>query len=123
MILVYYPVMVRASAGFSEDSKIAIAATGQTVEASVSDMAARSPYYLVFNKAGRLTEIIDNPYKEATRGAGASVANFLAQKNIAIVVAGSFGLKMMNTLKNRGIGYLEFNGRVSDVVKRALEIT
>ena len=123
MILVYYPVMVRARAGFSEDPKIAIAATGQTVEASVSNVAAKSPYYLIFNEKGELIEAIDNPYKNALKGAGYSAANFVAQKNVAIIVAGSFGLKMMNTLKNRGIAYLEFNGRVSDAVKRALEIT
>lgn len=120
IILVSCPVIAGADA--SEDMKIAIATAGQTREGSVSGMAARSPYYLIFNKGGQLTEVIDNPYKEATRGAGASVAHFLAQKNIAIVVAGSFGLKMMNTLKSRGIAYFEFNGSVRDALKKALEV-
>lgn len=122
MIIVSYPVMVVASAGCSEDTKIAVAATGQTVEASVSNMAAKSPYYLIFNKKGELIEAIDNPYKNALKGAGFSAANFLAQKNVAIIVAGSFGLKMINTLKSRGITDLEFNGNVKDALKKALKL-
>ena len=38
-----------------------------------------------------------------------------------IVIAGNFGSKMINTLKNKGITHFEFKGYVNDAVKKALE--
>ena len=118
-ILFLCAVMVNA-ADF-KNNKIAVASTGKTTKTSVSNEAAKCPYYLIFNNKGELTEVIDNPYKNASRSAGPSAANFLAQRDIDIIVAGSFGSKMINTLKDKGIAHFEFEGGVDDAVKRALE--
>jgi len=102
--------------------KIAVAASSKTAKASVSNMAAKCPYYLIFNNKGELIEVIDNPYRDASGGAGPSAANFLAQRGVTIVIAGNFGSKMINTLKNKGITHFEFKGRVDDAVKRVLKL-
>jgi predicted Fe-Mo cluster-binding NifX family protein len=101
---------------------IAVASAGKTTTASVSNLAARSPYYLIFDGKGNLIEAISNPYKDAARGAGPSTANFLAEKGVTIVIAESFGIKMINVLKNKHIRYVEFEGRVNEAVKKALEL-
>lgn len=44
--------------------KIAIASKGDTRKSSVSDQAARCPYYLIFDRSGSLLEAIVNPCKE-----------------------------------------------------------
>ena len=119
-ILLLCPVMVNADE--LEKMKIAVAASSKTAKASVSNMAAKCPYYLIFNNKGELIEVIDNPYRDASGGAGPSAANFLAQRDINIIVAGSFGSKMINTLKNKGITHSEFKGRVDDAVKRVLKL-
>jgi len=119
-ILLLCPVMVNA--GELEKMKIAVAASSKTAKASVSNMAAKCPYYLIFNNKGELIEVIDNPYRDASGGAGPSAANFLVQRGIDIIVAGSFGSKMINTLKNKGITHFEFKGRVDDAVKRVLKL-
>jgi len=120
IILLTYPIMV--SAAGLEKMKIAVAASNKTAKASVSNMAAKCPYYLFFNDKGEMVEVIDNPYKDAIRGAGTSAANFLIQKDVDIIVAGSFGLKMVNALRNSGKTFFEFKGIVDDAVKKALEI-
>ena len=117
-ILLLCPVM--ANAGELEKMKIAVAASSKTAKASVRNMAAKCPYYLIFNNKGELIEVIDNPYRDASGGAGPSAANFLAQKGVTIVIAGDFGFKMINTLKNKSINHFEFKGRVDDAVKRVL---
>jgi len=119
-ILLLCPVMVNA--GELEKMKIAVAASSKTAKASVSNMAAKCPYYLIFNNKGELIEVIDNPYSDASGGAGPSAANFLAQRGVTIVIAGNFGSKMINTLKNKGITHFEFKGRVDDAVKRVLKL-
>lgn len=105
----------------SENNKIAIASGGKTVKSSVSNMAAKCPYYLIFDNKGALIEVIDNPYKNTSGGAGPSAANFLARRGVTVVIAENFGAKMINTLKNKGIMYFQFKGSVFDAVKMALE--
>jgi len=117
--LLLCPVMVNADD--LEKMKIAVASCDKTAKASVSNEAAKCPYYLMFDSKGEMTEVIDNPYGDASRGAGPSAANFLAQQGVTLVIAGNFGSKMINTLKNKGITHFEFKGRVDDAVKRVLE--
>ena len=119
-ILLLCPVMVNA--GELEKMKIAVAASSKTAKASVSNMAAKCPYYLIFNNKGELIEVIDNPYRDASGGAGPSAANFLAQRDIDIIVAGSFGSKMIDALRNSGKTHFEFKGRVDDAVKSVLKL-
>ena len=118
-ILFLCAVMVNAAE--LEKIKIAVASGDKTVKASVSNEAAKCPYYLIFDSEGKLTEVIDNPYENASGGAGPSVANFLAQRGVTIVVAGNFGSKMINTLKDNDMAHFEFEGGIDDAVKRALE--
>jgi predicted Fe-Mo cluster-binding NifX family protein len=112
---------VMVDAAELEKIKIAVAASDKTAKASVSNEAAKCPYYLIFDSKGKLTEVIDNPYEDASGGAGPSAANFLARKGVTIVVAGNFGSKMINALKNNGITHFGFKGSVGDAVKRALK--
>jgi len=119
-ILLICPVMVNAAE--LENMKIAVAASSKSAKASVSNIVAKCPYYHIFNNKGKLIEVIDNPYKDASRGAGPLAANFLAQRGIDIIVAESFGSKMINALKNNGKTHFEFKGSVDDAVKRVLKL-
>jgi len=104
-----------------KNKKIAVAASGKTSKTSVSNKAAKCPYYLIFDSKGKMTAVIDNPYRDASRRAGSSAANFLAQRDVTIIIAKRFGLKMINTLKINGITHFEFEGRVDDAVKKVLK--
>ncbi|MBW1848551.1 MAG: hypothetical protein JRJ27_15760 [Deltaproteobacteria bacterium] len=119
-ILLLCPVMINAAE--LENMKIAVAASSKNAKASVSNMAARCPYYLIFNNKGELIEVIDNPFREASGGAGPSAVNFLAQRDIDIIVAESFGSKMIDALINNGKTHFEFQGDVDDAVKRVLKL-
>ena len=119
-ILLICPVMVNAAE--QENMKIAVAAGSKSAKASVSNIAAKCPYYLIFNNKGELIEVIDNPYRDASRNAGPLAANFIAQRGIDIIVAESFGSKMVNTLENKGVTHFEFKGLAEDAVKRALKL-
>ena len=105
----------------AEKEKIAVAAEGKTVAAKVSGVAGRSPYFLLFDGAGKFLQAVDNPYKSAKGGAGTSVGLFLAQKGITVVVAGDFGEKMIQAMKDKGMQYLEFKGSAEEALKKVLE--
>jgi predicted Fe-Mo cluster-binding NifX family protein len=119
-ILLICPVMVNAAE--LENMKIAVAASSKSAKASVSNIAAKCPYYHIFNNKGKLIEVVDNPYMDASRGAGPLAAKFLVQKGIDIIVAESFGSKMIDALRNNGKTHFEYKGSVDDAVKRVLKL-
>jgi len=100
---------------------IAVATLDKTEDSQIGDKAARAPYYLIFDKSGNLLEIISNPFRDATRGTGPKVADFLASKNVSVVVANDFGHKMISALDEKGIGYHEASGIVKNVVEDLIE--
>jgi len=104
-----------------EDVIIAVASDGKTLKDSVSQLAARCPYFLFIDNTGKLLEAVDNPYAETRGGAGISAAYFLAERNVTIVIAGRFGDKMKNVLETKEIAYFEFQGIVEEAIKKVLE--
>ena len=105
----------------ADNDKIAVASDGKTTAAKVSGVAARSPYFLLFDRDGQMLEILDNPYKSARRKAGTQIVPFLAQQGVTFVVAGEFGQNMIQAMKGRGIKHLESEGDVQVALSKALE--
>ncbi len=95
---------------------IAVATLEKTESSQINDKAARAPYYLIFDKNGNLLEVISNPFRDASRGAGPKAADLLASKNVSVVVAGDFGHKMKSALDEKGIDHNEASGIVKNVV-------
>ena len=115
-VLIFQPYLVGG-----EKVIIAVAADGETLEDSVSHVAARCPYFLIVDSKGKLSEVVENPYKDNRGGAGVSAANFLAGRNVTLVVAGSIGNKMQDALEVQEITYYEFEGSVEEAVREILE--
>ena len=115
-VLIFQPTLMGG-----EKVIIAVAADGETLEDSVSHVAARCPYFLIVDSKGKLSEVVENPYKDNRGGAGVSAANFLAGRNVTVVVAGSIGNKMQDALEVQEITYYEFEGSVEEAVREILE--
>ena len=105
-----------------DKGKVAVAAEGKTTASEVSGVAARSPYFLIFDSANSLLEVLDNPYKDTGRRAGPSVTAFLAQKGVTFVVAGQFGDNMIQAMKGKGIDHLEFRGSAEAALEKVMEV-
>jgi predicted Fe-Mo cluster-binding NifX family protein len=99
---------------------VAVAANGKTPAAAVSTQAGRSPYFLFFDKQGVFVEAVDNPYKDASN-AGIPAIDFLAAKGAKLIVAESFGAKIANDIKGKGLKPVEFKGIAKDAAQAALE--
>ena len=103
------------------DVKIAVASNNKESTSNVSSLAGRCPYYIIFDSTGKFVEVIENPYKDVRGGAGSSTADYLAEKRVTMVIAETFGGKMINAMKSKGITYYEFEGIASDAVKTILK--
>ena len=101
--------------------KIAVASNSKDAMSSISSKAGRCPYYLIFNSKGELIEAVGNPYKDAQRQSGPQMADFLANKGVTIVIAETFGDKMIGAMKNNRIEFFQVGGVIKDAVKKVLE--
>ena len=118
MFTILFLVSGLAFAGQKE--KIAVAANDKIPGASVSSQAGRSPFFLLFDEKGKLTETITNPYKEAG-SSGIAVADFLAGKGVTIVVAEGFGDRIVQVMKSKGIRAVAFKGSAEEAIKKVLQ--
>ena len=121
IVLITLVLMFPPCSGGEEDVIIAVASDGKTLKDSVSQVAARCPYFLFIDGTGKLLEAVDNPYEDTRGGAGVSAANFLAERNVTIVIAGMFGNKMKNVLETKEIACFEFQGIVEEAIRKVLE--
>ena len=103
-----------------QKEKIAVAANGQTPEASVSAQAGRAPFFLFFDENGKLTEAIPNPAKDS-QNSGIAVADFVAGKGVTIVVAEAYGPQIVQVMKSKGIRAIAFKGSAEEAVKKVLQ--
>jgi predicted Fe-Mo cluster-binding NifX family protein/outer membrane lipoprotein-sorting protein len=118
VILSIVPVMVCAAG--KDAVKIAVAANGKDATASISNKAGKCLYYLVFDGTGELIEVVDNPYKDVEKGAGAQAVVFLAGKGVTVVIAETFGGKMIEAMRGNSTDYFQLKGVVLDGVKAVL---
>jgi len=113
--------LVTGTAGAADKSMTAVASEGTTPVSQVSAVAARCPYFLVFDGKGNFVEVLVNPYRNASGGAASRVVGFLSGKGITHVIAGAFGRNMVSAMKDAGMKYREFKGSVAEAVEMALK--
>ena len=80
MVLVTIILMFQPHVMGEEKVIIAVASDGETLDAAVSDLAARGAYFLIVDSKGKLLKAVENPYKDNRGGAGVSAVSVTAAK-------------------------------------------
>ena len=120
VMVVFLLMLVAMWALAGEKAKIAVAANDKTPSAAVSKQAGLAPFFLFFDGKGKMTEAIENPYKDK-EGAGKSVAEFLKNKGVTVLVAEDYGGQIVEVLKGKGIKAVAFKGSAEEAVKKVLQ--
>ena len=120
VMVVFLLMLVAVCAFAGEKAKIAVAANDKTPSAAVSKQAGLAPFFLFFDGKGKMTEAIENPYKDK-EGAGKSVAELLGNKGVTVVVAEEFGGQIVEVMKGKGIKAVAFKGSAEEAVKKVLQ--
>jgi len=105
----------------TKSEMVAVSAIDKTTSAAVSSQAGRSSFFLLFDKKGVLVEALDNPYKDGGN-AGIPTIDFLAGKGVTVLVAESFGSRIVDVMKSKGMRAVEFKGSAKDAIKKTLEL-
>ena len=85
--------------------KIAVSSTGDRLDAEVSQVFGRCPYFLVVDTETMVAAPLVNPGMEASGGAGVQAAQLIVRQGAGVVLSGKVGPNAMQILKASGIAF------------------
>lgn len=97
--------------------KLAVAAEGSEINSSISSRAARAPFYIIFEKNGRMIMSIQNTAAEESSGASSKAVKLLQKYGVGTLVAGDFGGKILDAMKEQEIKHVIATGIVSETIR------
>jgi predicted Fe-Mo cluster-binding NifX family protein len=98
--------------------KLAVAAEGSEANASISTRAARAPFYLIFEQNGRMIMSLQNTAAEEGSGASSKAVKLLEKHGVGTLIAGDFGGKILDAMKEREIKHVIATGIVADTIRK-----
>jgi len=99
--------------------KIAISATGPSLDAEVDPRFGRCQYFLIVDPDTMEFEAIDNTNKMASGGAGIASAQAVAGKGVQVVLTGDCGPNAYRTLEAAGIQVVTgVSGNIRKVIEQ-----
>ena len=99
--------------------KIAVSATGPSIDDQVDPRFGRCPYYLIVETDDLGYEAIENPSIGLTGGAGIQSAEIMAEKGIKDLITGNCGPNAHKVLSAAGIGIMVgCSGVIREVIER-----
>jgi predicted Fe-Mo cluster-binding NifX family protein len=97
--------------------KIAISATGKTLDAEVDPRFGRCQYFIIADIDTDEFEAIDNSSATAAGGAGISAAQMISQKGIEAVLTGNCGPNAHQVFSSAGIKVITgVSGKIKDAI-------
>lgn len=98
--------------------KVAVSATGPSLDAEVDPRFGRCQYFIVADPATMEFEAVENSSAMAGGGAGISSGQTIASKGVEVVLTGNCGPNAYQTLSAAGVQIISgVSGRVRDVIE------
>ena len=93
--------------------KIAISASGNTIESPFNPRFGRCDYFLFYDTDAEAWEAFPNPAAGARGGAGPHAAQFIINQGVEVVISGRYGPNAFTALDTAGVkSYLATAGTV-----------
>ncbi len=98
--------------------KVVVSAMDSNLEAAVSPVFGRCPYYIFVDTATMQYEAVPNPAMSASGGAGIQAAQFVVERSAQAVLTGNVGPNAFNVLQAAGVpAYTVTAGTVREAVE------
>ncbi len=98
--------------------KIAVSATGPSLDAEVDPRFGRCQYFVIIDPDTMEFETLENPNIMAGGGAGISTGQMIAQKGVEVVLTGNSGPNAYQVLSSAGIRVISgISGRIRDAIQ------
>ncbi len=98
---------------------ICVTSEGNTLTANVDPRFGRCSYYIFVNPVTLKFEAIQNPYKNATGGAGIQAGQFIVDKMVNALVTGNVGPNASRVLEAAGIKvFCNASGTINEAIEQ-----
>ena len=98
--------------------KVAISATGPTLDAEVAPRFGRCPYFIIVDSDTMQFESLENPNAMDAGGAGISTAQMIAGKEVQVVLTGNCGPNAYQVLSAAGVQVISgVSGKIQDAIQ------
>ncbi len=104
--------------------KLAIPSKGKNLEAEISEIFARAPFFLFVEiEEGEIKKVEEweNQFLNQLSGVGMVVGQFLGEKKIDIVIVKNIGPRASEVLKGLGIKIFRGEGKIRDILQKFIE--
>jgi predicted Fe-Mo cluster-binding NifX family protein len=102
--------------------KIAISATGNTMDSEVDPRFGRCEYFFIADTESDTVEVIDNSSAGAAGGAGVSASQMIVKKGVGAVLTGNCGPNAYQVFSAAGIKVITgVSGKVKDAIAQYKE--
>jgi|SRR3712207_62114 len=99
--------------------KIAISATGKTMESLLDVRFGRCEYFQVHDTESGDIKILDNKGQDASGGAGIAATNQLIGEKVDVIITGNLGPNAFELIEKSGIrAYKSENNIISSVLEK-----
>lgn len=98
--------------------KVLVSSTGDSLEAKVSPIFGRCPYFVLVDSDTMQAQALSNAAMSASGGAGVQASQFVVQQGAEVVLSGNLGPNAMQVLQAAGIEFYPVNG---GTVREAVE--
>ncbi len=100
--------------------KVAVTSSGNSLNSTIDDRFGRCNYFFIYDTTTKAMEFIPNPFKDANEGAGPSVVELLASKEVEKIISSDFGLKvkpLLDSLKIQMVVIKDKERTLEDIVE------
>jgi len=102
----------------SKIMKVLVSSTGDNLEAEVSPIFGRCPFFILVDSDTMQVTALPNAAISASGGAGIQASQFVIQQGAQVVLSGNLGPNAMQVLQAAGIPFYPVNG---GTVREAVE--
>jgi predicted Fe-Mo cluster-binding NifX family protein len=99
--------------------KICITSQGKDLESEIDPRFGRCKYFIFYDTETNQYEVVENPWREAPKGAGTQAGQFVASKGTKILITGNVGPGAERIIISAGIKIVEAKGKVIDAINKA----
>lgn len=99
--------------------KLAITSKGTDLNAEMDPRFGRCKYFIFIDTETMEYECEENPYIDASGGAGVQAGQLVLSKNPDLIITGDLGPKALSTIQASGIEYVtKAAGTIGEVVEK-----
>jgi len=98
--------------------KICITSQGKDLESEIDPRFGGCKYFIFYDTETNQYEVVENPWREAPKGAGTQVGQFVASKGAKVLITDKIGPGAEWIIISAGIKIVEAQDKVIDTINK-----